>query len=229
MKFFGSFLVLIVIVSLMGSVFALDWNICIDKQAPEAPGSLSASGNVVLNWGAAPDSPESTPDCTFGIEYYNIYLDGVLIGTSSGLSYSGDALGDGLYVFEVSAVDRAGNKGERAIKEVVFPLSDNNPPADPGNGGSSGGGSSGGGSSGGSSSAASSDDDDVLNSSSDESDNFIESTGSEEEEIVEEGFFSMVTGAVVGAAGTTAGMASGAFFILVILGFVAIKIRKKKV
>ena len=212
----------------MGSVFALDWNICIDKQAPEAPGSLSASGNVVLNWGAAPDSPESTPDCTFGIEYYNIYLDGVLIGTSSGLSYSGGALGDGLYVFEVSAVDRAGNKGERAIKEVVFPLSDN-PPADPGNGGSSGGGSSGGGSSGGSS-AASSDDDDVLNSSSDENDDFVESISDEkEEEIIEKGFFSMVTGAVVGAAGTTAGIASGAFFLLVILGFAAIKVRKKKV
>jgi len=97
-------------------------------------------------------------------------------------------------------------------------------------GGSSGGGSSGGGSSGGSSSGASSDDD-VLDSS-EENDNFVDliGDGAEEEGTVEKGFFSMITGAVVGAVGTTIGMVSAAFILLVVLGLVAVKIiRKKKI
>ena len=78
MKFFSSLLVLMLVVS-MGSVFALSWNICIDKQTPEAPGDLSASGNVLLTWSADSDLPTSTADCIFGTEYPNIYLGGVLI------------------------------------------------------------------------------------------------------------------------------------------------------
>jgi len=221
MKSFNLFLSLIFVVFFMSSVSA--WNICIDKQSPEAPGELSVDGNVMLSWDGAMDSPESTNDCTFGIEYYNIYLDEVLIGTSSGLSYSGDLLGDGIYIFGVSGVDRAGNVGARAIKEVVFPLS---VVVD---GGSSSGSSSGSGrsSSGGSSSLSDSgdegSDDDSVIVLSDEDDFGFSSADFDDGDSSGDGVFSGLTGAVIGGVGNWI-----LALILVLLVFVLFFVVRKR-
>ena len=211
------------------SVFALSWNICIDKDEPSAPENFAVSGNVVLSWSEATDSPESTSDCTFGIDHYNVYVDGNLIGSSEDLSYSGNSLSDGSYIFEVSAVDRAGNEGDRAIKEVVFPISEDSSDSESS---SSGGGS--GGSSGGDSSSGGS----VVNLSSGN-----ESTDLGENEDVEDaegngfssadfenekssGFFSFITGGVIGAgAGSWFWVL---FFVLLVFSFFIIVKKRRK-
>lgn len=220
-KFFSF---LLVVFCLIG--FASAWDICIDTQAPEAPEGLIVSGNVILGWNDAFDEP----DCS-SVEYYNIYLDGVLIGSSTSLSYSGGALADGNYIFGVSAVDEGENEGSRAVKEVVFPLGSGD-----GDGGSSGGGSSGGGGS--SSSSPSSSGDGGGSSSDSSSSNSSESSDDygmtlingdvENDEGGSNGFFSTITGAVAGAVGTVGGVAVGVFILLALGGFVIILVRKKK-
>ena len=237
MKSFNSFLLLLCVVFLSSSVFALSWNICIDKQAPEAPEGLSASDNVVLDWSEAVDSPESTSDCTFGIEYYNIYLDGELIGTSSGLSYSGSALEDGIYVFGVSGVDKAGNEGDRAIREVVFPLTFSPDPVnDTSDNSSSDTGSSRGSSRSSSSSSSSSS---VMSESSpvdenttialNDDDYGFSGEDFEDEESSDDGFFSFVTGAVVGGSGNFIAAFVFILLLLVLLFLVAGRRKREKV
>ena len=123
---------LFAVIFIIGSVSAFSWPICIDTQAPEAPAGLIVSGNVQLTWNEAVDKP----DCS-EIEYYNIYLDGSLLGTSDSLSYSGASLSDGKYTFEISAVDKGGNEGDKIVKKVNFPISENNNDVSPGGGSTS--------------------------------------------------------------------------------------------
>lgn len=227
--FIFSFVLLLMIVN----VSALSWNVCIDKQAPEAPSDISVSGNVLLSWNEASDLPETTSECVFGIEYYNVYLDGVLIGTSSDLSYSGEQLSDGVYIFGVSAVDRAGNEGERAIKEVVFPLV-SSPVVD--NGGSSGGSHSSGS---GDSSGGGSNKDVVVVSSAEGNDSsssedrgasdlgfseFEDSGISDGEQ--KGGFMSLLTGAVIG--GGIVDWTLALIFILLVIWALFLIIKKRK-
>jgi hypothetical protein len=124
---------------LAGTALADEWPVCIDMQAPSAPGNPAVTGNLHLSWAISTD----TPACS-GIGHYKIYVAGVLKGTTAIPSYSSAALPDGTYTISVSAVDRAGNEGPNATTQVTFPLS--SPPVNPpagGSGGSGGGGSGG--------------------------------------------------------------------------------------
>ena len=104
--------------------FSSAWVFCLDVQNPEVPGNFVVKSNIGLSWSEAEDSPEVSDSCDYGIDYYNVYINGEFLGRSYGLSYSGDPLRDGvIYTFEVSAVDKAGNEGDRAIMVTVFPLS----------------------------------------------------------------------------------------------------------
>lgn len=186
----------LLIVFFANGVHALDeWDICIDKLNPGVPGGFSVDGNFQLSWNAVIDSPECS-----GVDYYKIYLDGVLIGVSSELSYSGNNLADGNYVLGVSAVDMAGNEGGRAAREIVFPLEESVVVVD------SGVSSSGGGGSGGGSVNISSITENASINQSNTGGEGIESNTSEvpyegqefDEGSEEEGYNSGVTGAVIG-------------------------------
>ncbi|MNB73583.1 Alpha-amylase precursor [compost metagenome] len=77
-----------------------------DSTAPTAPTELQASAHtsssVTLAWTAATDN--------VGVTGYNIYRDGVLVGTATGLSYTDSGLtGSTLYKYTVKAKDAAGN------------------------------------------------------------------------------------------------------------------------
>ena len=84
-----------------------EWPVCIDTQYPEAPTGLSITGNVILNWNVAVDLPECS-----GIDYYVIYREGLPIGTTTSTSFTDEPLGDGTYVYNIYAVDKAGNEGD---------------------------------------------------------------------------------------------------------------------
>ncbi|MFH1238138.1 MAG: hypothetical protein ABIH79_02340 [archaeon] len=230
-KFFSLLLAVFCLIS-----FVSAWEICIDTRAPEAPEGLIVSGNVILSW----DVSDDAPDCS-GIEYYNIYLDGDLIGKSFITSYSRSELADGTYTFGVSAVDKGGNEGDKATEDVVFPQSsdydneDDSPEVPSSGGGSSGGSSSGGGSS--SSSSVESNSSEDVGNNSEVYYNYEENgmsiselnsvEGDSEENFKSNNFFSMITGAVTGTVGTAGGIAVSAFVLLALGGFVFILVRKK--
>ncbi len=212
---------------MMSGVLARD--VCIDTFSPEAPETLSVDGNVELSWSEAFDEPNPNENCADGIEYYNVYLNGRMIGSSLETSFSYGALDDGDYIFGVSAVDLAGNEGARASVEVSFPLGDG--------GSSSGGGSSSSSSGGGSSSSSSSSsgggsDSKVVKSSvveedDDSDDGSFESTSIEleDDEVNDKGFLSLMTGAVIG------GGVGSWLAVLILIGLVVVLffvVRKKR-
>ncbi len=91
----------------------------VDTQAPTVPGAMTASATstttIELSWG-------SSTDATSGMHHYVVYRDGVLAGTSTGTTYEDSGLTPGQsYVYEVAAVDYAGNVSGRtaAISESV--------------------------------------------------------------------------------------------------------------
>ncbi len=79
----------------------------VDTQPPTVPGSVAASAmsttTVDISWDASTDSPS-------GVAYYGIYRDGVLVGTSTTLSFTDSGLTPGqTYQYTVTAFDNAGN------------------------------------------------------------------------------------------------------------------------
>jgi len=115
--------------------------ICIDLDRPSAPSSLSVSGDAssrLLVWGASIDEP----DCS-GIAEYVISLEGVEIDRVNGdiLSFIDvDDLGSGKYIYSVYAIDLVGELGGVAIaNEITIGGGDDN---GGGNTGVSGGSSS---------------------------------------------------------------------------------------
>ena len=80
----------------------------VDASSPTAPSGLTGAavqtGGVALSWNAASDSGS-------GLKSYYIYRNGVLLGTTTELSYS-DRTGTGgaLYTYGVTAVDQVGNE-----------------------------------------------------------------------------------------------------------------------
>lgn len=78
----------------------------IDTTPPTAPGqptaSISASGDVTLDWPAATDA--------FGVSSYKIFRDGAVLGTSSTPTFEDVTAGlASSYVYHVVAADAAGN------------------------------------------------------------------------------------------------------------------------
>ncbi|MFH1106579.1 MAG: hypothetical protein V1787_01665, partial [Candidatus Micrarchaeota archaeon] len=97
-----------------------------DLGGPTAPAGVTISDGVIT-WGASSDPS--------GVDHYNIYKDGELAGTSDSTTYNtGGAAGE----WSVSAVDRLGNEGARAIATV--PTGGVTTPPSSGGGGSYSGG-----------------------------------------------------------------------------------------
>ena len=99
-----------------------------DTTPPSAPGSLTATAtssiSVSLSWTAATDN--------VGVTGYRVFRDGVQIGTTSGLSYAdGGRTANTTYVYEVRAVDGAGNLGPGATASVTTPPSSDVTPPSP--------------------------------------------------------------------------------------------------
>ena len=99
-----------------------------DVSPPSAPGSLTATAtssiSVSLSWTAATDN--------VGVTGYRVLRDGVQIGTTSGLSYTdGGRTANTTYVYEVRAVDAAGNVGPGATASVTTPPSSDVTPPSP--------------------------------------------------------------------------------------------------
>ncbi|MDH4154948.1 MAG: hypothetical protein OEV01_14275 [Nitrospira sp.] len=80
----------------------------VDASAPAAPSGLTGTavqtGGVALAWNAASDSGS-------GVKSYYVYRNGVLLGTTTALSYTDNAgTGGTLYTYGVTAVDQVGNE-----------------------------------------------------------------------------------------------------------------------
>ncbi|WP_164716592.1 S-layer homology domain-containing protein [Paenibacillus whitsoniae] len=89
-----------------------------DTTAPSAPAGLSGTAgtnSVVLSWNAAPE-----PDAA----YYKVYMDGVLhqtlLGNHTGVTISSLQNGQS-YLFEVTAVDTAGNESPKSNAVTAAP------------------------------------------------------------------------------------------------------------
>ncbi len=93
--------------------------ICIDFDEPSEPTNLevtSSGTDITLTWDAATD----VPDCS-GVESYNIYLDGNLIGTTSSdtLTFADEDVAYGTYSYSVNAIDQVAQNSGDAIKNDV--------------------------------------------------------------------------------------------------------------
>ena len=94
----------------------------VNNAPPAAPTNLSAAVNgdsVSLSWDAVADATS-----------YNLYRDGSLIASPSTNSFNDSGLADGTYLYEVSAVDDA---GESTSKASVSATVNNAPPDAPTN------------------------------------------------------------------------------------------------
>lgn len=96
---------------------------CVDTQAPSAPSSLVESqvsqNCVTLTWAASTDNME--------VEKYNVYRDGVLIGTVNApiTTYKVTGLAQlNYYQFRVKAVDYSGNVSSQSNLAEVVTLQD---------------------------------------------------------------------------------------------------------
>lgn len=99
-----------------------------DGQAPSAPGPLSGapqgSSSVQLSWSAATDN--------VAVAGYRVYRGGVLVGTTSSLSYLDTGLApQTTYAYEVRAFDAAGNVGPAASASATTPALDSLAPSTP--------------------------------------------------------------------------------------------------
>ena len=104
---------------LIGFVHA-EKEICIDFDEPSAPSNLKVTSlgtSIILTWDASTD----IPDCS-GIESYNIYKDGNLIGTASSdtLTFTHDDVAYGTYSYSVNAVDKVSHNSGLEIKNDVI-------------------------------------------------------------------------------------------------------------
>jgi chitodextrinase len=92
------------------SVFEMDFNISLDTTPPTKPTGLTATtanGQAVLSWTAATDN--------VGVTSYNIYRDGVKVGTSAGTSYTAAGLSNNVtYSWTVSALDARANESPQS-------------------------------------------------------------------------------------------------------------------
>ena len=94
----------------------------VNNAAPAAPTNLSASvnaDNVNITWDKVNDATS-----------YNVYRDSSLIASPTTNAFTDTALADGTYLYEVSAVDDA---GESTSKASVSATVNNEPPAAPTN------------------------------------------------------------------------------------------------
>ncbi len=104
--------------------------VVVDATAPSAVGALAAAtptGTLpVLTWSAATDA-------TSGIDRYLIARDGTIIATTTARTYrdvyDDPSMADGVYVYMVTAEDRAGNRGAAATVTVLV---DQTAPSTPG-------------------------------------------------------------------------------------------------
>ena len=81
-------------------------SVSVDQLPPAAPSDLKASvsaSSVSLSWSAVDEANS-----------YRVYRDDSLLGTVSSNSFSETGLADGTYLYEVSAVDGAGESSDRA-------------------------------------------------------------------------------------------------------------------
>ena len=81
-------------------------SVSVDQLPPAAPRDLKASvsaSSVSLSWSAVDEANS-----------YRVYRDDSLLGTVSSNSFSETGLADGTYLYEVSAVDGAGESSDRA-------------------------------------------------------------------------------------------------------------------
>lgn len=97
-----------------------------DTTPPSVPVGLSGTpqtGAVALSW---------TPNATDTVGY-NVFVNGTKVKTVTGSSYTVTGLSDQAYIFEVSAVDAAGNESAKSQSITKTPLSapDTTPPAIP--------------------------------------------------------------------------------------------------
>ena len=89
----------------------------VNNLPPNAPTGLAAMVNgdyVILNWDAVEDATS-----------YNVYRDASLLGSVSSNSFIDSSLADGTYLYEVSALDTAGESASRAsisATVVIDPL-----------------------------------------------------------------------------------------------------------
>jgi fibronectin type 3 domain-containing protein len=95
----------------------------VNDNAPTAPGSFTAvrdgETTIRLSW--------TVSSAIVPIEGYNIYRDGVLIGTSSGTAYTDNTAFPGLYTYYVRALDIDGNESAPSVSRTI----DNMPPTTP--------------------------------------------------------------------------------------------------
>jgi len=110
----STIMLLILVLVLMPLSLAED--ACLDFQAPDAPTGLTLSGNVNLEWTASADGPAN---CSSGVDYYLVYRDYVLIGTTPSTSYEDGPLSAGTYTYNVAAVDQLGNGEGAAATESI--------------------------------------------------------------------------------------------------------------
>jgi len=101
-----------------------------DDTEPTAPGGLVAtavsSSQIDLAWSAAGD-PES------GIQGYNVYRSGVLVGTAITTAFSEQGLAPGTsYTYTVTAVNGAGLEGPPSPPATATTIPDQTPPTAPG-------------------------------------------------------------------------------------------------
>ena len=97
-------------------------NATVNNEPPTAPTNLSASvngSNVNLSWDTVADATS-----------YNVYRDSSLIASPTTNAFTDTALADGTYLYEVSAVD---NAGESTSKASISATVNNVPPAAPTN------------------------------------------------------------------------------------------------
>jgi chitodextrinase len=99
-----------------------------DNTPPTAPTALAAiaagATQVDLSWTAASD-PES------GVDSYNIYRDGAIVGSNTTTTFSDTGLsGNTTYTYEVSAVNGAGTEGALSAS-VTVQTADDTPPTAP--------------------------------------------------------------------------------------------------
>ncbi|QMV42548.1 carbohydrate binding domain-containing protein [Cohnella cholangitidis] len=101
----------------------------IDKEAPSVPANLQAANttdrSVSLTWAASTDN--------VGVSAYEVYRDGVKVGTASTAAYTDAGLtASTSYVYTVKALDKVGNISLASSPlTVMTKVPDNEPPAAP--------------------------------------------------------------------------------------------------
>jgi hypothetical protein len=87
--------------------------IVVDLTAPAkkaAPTAVVTGSSVKLTWIASTEAD---------IDGYVVYADGVLVGTTTGLTYTISSLIDGSHSFTIEAVDKSGNHSIKSDATVV--------------------------------------------------------------------------------------------------------------